>query len=283
MKARIARHQGRAFRSAPLAAHLSYLKREGVTRDGEKARMFDADTDSADDARFRRAVRGRPASFPLHRLARGRRRDDRPQGLHARSCHGRWRRTSARDSTGSPSITGTPTIRTSILLVRGVDRDGNDLVISRDYISHGLRSRAEDLVSIELGPKPERDIRPRLEREIDAERWTRLDVEIRIAADETGYIDLATASPRRRRRGLSPPDDRPACRSWSAWGSPHPAGPGEWMVGLEAERTLRDLGLRGDIIKTMHRAFTERGHDRGIGDYVIDDRHGGLADHRPAR
>jgi hypothetical protein len=28
--------------------------------------------------------------------------------------------------------------------------------------------------------------------------------------------------------------------------------------------------MRGDIIKTMHRAFTERGHDRGIGDYVIE-------------
>ncbi len=49
-----------------------------------------------------------------------------------------------------------------------------------------------------------------------------------------------------------------------------PADPGEWMVGLEAERTLRDLGIRGDIIKTMHSAFTERGLDRGIGDYVID-------------
>jgi hypothetical protein len=28
--------------------------------------------------------------------------------------------------------------------------------------------------------------------------------------------------------------------------------------------------LRGDIIKTMHRAFTERGQARGIADYVID-------------
>jgi hypothetical protein len=42
------------------------------------------------------------------------------------------------------------------------------------------------------------------------------------------------------------------------------------MVGLDAERSLRDLGLRGDIIKTMHRAFTERGQDRGIGDYSIE-------------
>jgi len=49
-----------------------------------------------------------------------------------------------------------------------------------------------------------------------------------------------------------------------------PAGPGQWMVGLEAEQTLRDLGMRGDIIKTMHRAFTERGQDRGIGDYAIE-------------
>ncbi|WP_171258244.1 relaxase/mobilization nuclease domain-containing protein, partial [Acinetobacter baumannii] len=36
------------------------------------------------------------------------------------------------------------------LLVRGVDEEGADLVISRDYISHGLRSRAEELVGIEL-------------------------------------------------------------------------------------------------------------------------------------
>ena len=60
------------------------------------------------------------------------------------------------------------------------------------------------------------------------------------------------------------------------------AGPGEWMVGLEAERSLRDLGMRGDIIKTMHRAFTERGQDRGVADYVIDSG-AGVADHRQAR
>ena len=62
------------------------------------------------------------------------------------------------------------------LLVRGVDETGADLVISRDYISCGLRSRAEDLVSIELGPRPDHAIRSALEQEVDADRWTRLDV-----------------------------------------------------------------------------------------------------------
>jgi hypothetical protein len=148
--------------------------------------------------------------------------------------------------------------------VRGVDQSGQDLVISRDYISRGLRSRAEELAAIELGPKPEHEIRSALEREVGAERWTRLDAEIRMAADETGFIDLRPDHP-----GSSYPEIRRLMigrlQHLEKMGLAAPAGPGEWMVGLEAERSLRDLGMRGDIIKTMHRAFAER----GIGDYVI--------------
>jgi len=59
--------------------------------------------------------------------------------------------------------------------LRGIAQDDSDLVISRDYIGHGLRSRAHDLPSIELGPKPEHEIRLALAREVDTERWTRLD------------------------------------------------------------------------------------------------------------
>jgi hypothetical protein len=155
------------------------------------------------------------------------------------------------------------------LLVRGVDDKGGDLVISRDYISRGLRSRAEELVSIELGPKPEHEIRSALEKEVTAERWTRLDIEIRIAADQVGYIDL--------RPEAKGPDDPEIRRLMSGrlqhlekMGLATGTGPGGWMVGLEAEPTLRDLGMRGDIIKTMHRAFTERRQDRGFSDFVVD-------------
>src|SRR5215468_10618833 len=52
VKARVVRHQGRTFRSAPLAAHVAYLERDGVTRDGEKAHMFNAEKDRADVAAF---------------------------------------------------------------------------------------------------------------------------------------------------------------------------------------------------------------------------------------
>jgi hypothetical protein len=52
VKARVVRHRGQKFRSAPLSAHLSYLKREGVSRDGERGIMFDATRDRANDRAF---------------------------------------------------------------------------------------------------------------------------------------------------------------------------------------------------------------------------------------
>jgi type IV secretory pathway VirD2 relaxase len=107
------------------------------------------------------------------------------------------------------------------LVVRRLTDDGCDLVISRDYISHGLRSRAADLVSAELGPRPEHEIRAALEREVRAERWTRLDAAIRIAADDTGSCCRTIRASAIRRRAVSPSGD---CRSWSAWVSPRLQG-----------------------------------------------------------
>src|SRR5260370_26342378 len=90
-----------------------------------------------------------------------------------------------------------------------------------------------------------------------------------MAADETGFIDL-----RPDNAGVVDPEVRGLAigrlQRLERMGLATAAGPAQWMVGLDAERSLRDLGLRGDIIKTMHRAFTERGQDRGIADYAID-------------
>ena len=52
IKARVVRHRGAAFRSAPLARHVAYLEREGVTRDGSDGQMFDAHSDEADGRAF---------------------------------------------------------------------------------------------------------------------------------------------------------------------------------------------------------------------------------------
>jgi len=268
VKGRVVRHQGRSFRSAPMTSHLSYLKREGVTRDGERAAMFDANGDRADDVAFA-----------------DRSRDDRHHFRFIISPEDAGEMTDLRAFTRDLAKQMEADLGTRLdwvavdhwntdnphvhLLVRGVDEQGADLVISRDYISRGLRGRAEDLVSIELGPKPEHDISNALTREITAERWTRLDVEIRMTSDDTGLIDL-----RPDPQGNSDPEIRRLMvgrlQHLEKMGLATSASPGEWMVGLEAERSLRDLGMRGDIIKTMHRAFTASGQERGIADYMIE-------------
>jgi type IV secretory pathway VirD2 relaxase len=268
LKARVARHRNRALRAAPLAAHIAYLERDGVTRNGEKAHMFGATEDRADAMAFAR-----------------RSHDDRHHFRFVVAPEDAAELTDLKAFTRDLVIQMERDLGTKLdwvavdhwntdnphvhLLVRGVAQDGSDLVISRDYMSHGLRSRAEDLVSAELGPKPEYEIRSALEREVDAERWTRLDVAIRMAADETGFIDLRPDNP-----GAGDPEVRRLAigrlQRLERMGLAAAAGAGRWMVDLDAERALRDLGMRGDIIKTMHRAFTERGQDRGIADYVID-------------
>jgi type IV secretory pathway VirD2 relaxase len=268
VKARVVRASSRAVRMAPISAHISYLKREGVTRDDSRARMFDATGDQADDAAFA-----------------DRCKDDRHHFRFIISPEDAGEMTDLRAFTRDLARQMETDLGTRLdwvavdhwntdnphvhLLVRGVTEDGADLVIARDYISHGLRARAEDLVALELGPKPEQDIRSALEREVDAERWTRLDHEIRLSGGETGVIDL---------RPDQAHDGDPHIRGLmigrlqrlERMGLATSEGPGQWTVGAGAEQSLRDLGIRGDIIKTMHRAMTARGRDRAIGDYVIE-------------
>jgi len=268
VKVRVVRHQSHSVRSAPLAAHIAYLERDGVTRSSEKAHMFSATEDRSDAAAFAMRCRGDRHHFRFIVAP-----EDAAEMIDLKAFTRDLVVQMGRDlgtrldwvavdhwNTGNPHVH---------LLVRGIAEDGSDLVISRDYISHGLRSRAEELVSIELGPKPDHEVRSALERDVEAERWTRLDVAIRMAADETGFIDLRPNNP-----GVDDPEVRRLAigrlQKLERMGLATAAGPAQWMVGLDAERSLRDLGLRGDIIKTMHRAFTERGQDRGIADYVID-------------
>jgi hypothetical protein len=102
-------------------------------------------------------------------------------------------------------------------VVRGV---ADDVVISRDYISHGLRSRAADLVSAELRSKPEHEIRSALAREVEAER---LDAAIRMAADDSGFIDPRSDNPGEGDPKATPSRGRPAAEA-GAHGSRHGCG-----------------------------------------------------------
>ncbi|AKM10342.1 relaxase/mobilization nuclease domain-containing protein [Croceicoccus naphthovorans] len=263
IKARVVRHSGR---TAPLGTHLDYLRRDGVTRDGEKARLFGPGTEEADG----RAFAGR-CEDDRHHFRFIVSPDDAVEMSDLKSF--------TRDLVGQMEKdldtrldwvavdhwnTEHPHVH---LIVRGVRDDGQDLVISRDYIKEGMRDRARDLITQELGPRTDLDIRRTLERQIGAERWTQLDRQLFRDAGKTGVIDVAPEVGRQPDAYAVEKVGR--LRKLAALGLASEIGPGQWMIDDQAEVTLRQLGERGDIIKRMHRALTERGIDRGSGNYVL--------------
>lgn len=263
IKARVVRHNAR---SAPLATHLNYLRREGVTRDGEKARLFGPGGDDADPKAFAERCEGDRHHFRFIVSP-----DDAAEMADLKSFTRDLVSQMAKDldtrldwvavdhwNTEHPHVH---------LIVRGVRDDGQDLVISRDYIKDGMRDRARDLITQELGPRTDLDIRRTLDRQVDAERWTQLDRQLVRDARDTGVIDLAPW-----------PGEQPdvyhaqkvgRLRKLESFGLSDQIGPGQWVIDASAEATLRELGERGDIIKRMHRALTERGIERGSASYVL--------------
>ncbi|GGB12145.1 hypothetical protein GCM10011491_44990 [Brucella endophytica] len=214
VKARVVRNSAR---TAPLGAHLNYLRREGVTRDGEKARLFGPGTENADAGAFAERCQDDRHHFRFIVSP-----DDALEMADLKSFTRDLVSQMEKDlgtrlewvavdhwNTEHPHVH---------LIVRGVRDDGQDLVISRDYIKEGMRDRARDLITQELGPRTDLDIRRSLERQIEAERWTQLDRQLVRDARETGIIDLAPRSDRPARR-ISCPEGWATSETGNPWAS----------------------------------------------------------------
>ncbi len=265
VKARVVRH---SQKSAPLSAHLSYLRRDGVTRDGAPGKMLDAAGDVADGRAFAERCRGDRHHFRFIVSP-----DDAAELSALRAFTRDLMKEMSRDlgttidwvavdhwNTEHPHIH---------VLARGRADDGGDLVISRDYISRGFRARAEQIVTLELGPRSGQEIHRALERQVDADRWTPLDQTLaREAARHDGMIDLRPVGDRAQDAERTMLVAR--ARKLERLGLAAPAGPGQWIVAENAETTLRALGERGDIIKRIHRGLSERGLDRATAEFVVD-------------
>lgn len=263
VKARVVRQ----FRgSTPLAAHLKYLRREGVTRDGKSAKMFGADRDEADHDAFSDRCRDDRHHFRFIVSP-----DDTHKLGELKGFARELMVDMERDLGTKLDWIGIDHWNTEHahvhILVRGVADDGENLVISRDYIRQGMRDRASDILTQTLGPRTDKDIRRTVERQIDTERWTQLDRQLVRDADRLGVIDLAPPRSHQHDEFLTVKIGR--LRKLERLGLANEIRPGQWMLGEEVEPALRALGERGDIIKRMHRSLAGKGVDRGAADYVL--------------
>jgi type IV secretory pathway VirD2 relaxase len=264
--------RGRQFVSGKAVdAHLRYLQRDGVTKDGEKAQVYSANRDAEDGRAFVERGRGDRHQFRFIVSA-----EDAVELADPRvATRDLMKQMEADLGTRLDWIavdhhnTGHPHTH---IIVRGVTDDGKTLNIAGDYIAYGIRERASDVVTRELGRQTEQEVSRSLEREVDADRFTRLDR--MLIAEQRSRNEFADLRPDREtlesvRQNRALLIQR--ARKLGRMGLATEVEPGQWSVSPRAEPVLRELGERGDIIKTMHRALDREGlaDTRSAADYLL--------------
>lgn len=265
IKTRVVKLKGAGLDAA--RAHLCYIQRDGVSKEQEPGQLYDAKSDAADGKdllersegdrhQFRFIVSTEDATEladlkPFVRDLMSAMQDDLGTKLD-------W---VAVDhfNTDNPH---------SHVVLRGKDDLGKDLVIARDYIAHGMRRKASEILTLELGPQTEQELRQRFERQVDQERFTDLDRElVRDAVD--GMVDARPdyVGGDRGKQVLR----IGRLRALEKRGLAEEAAPGRWQLAPRLEDTLSRAGERGDIIKTMHRGLGQAGLDAGATNYAIYD------------
>jgi type IV secretory pathway VirD2 relaxase len=243
------------------ATHLRYIEREGVGREGEPGKAYGPTTDDADLAAFEE--RGREDRHQFRFIVSP---EDAEQLDDLRTY---TRHLMARMETDlgtrlewvAVDHWNTDNPHTHVVL-RGKDYTGKDLIISRDYIGQGMRDRASELATEWLGPRTELEIQRGMQREMDQERWTGLDRTLqREAVDGLVRTERLEAEPRLQRQRLLLVG---RLQRLQRMGLAKEQQPGVWAVHADAESTLRAMGERGDIIRTMQRAMSGRQRELAV-------------------
>ena len=265
IKARVVRQAGGKGR---LGVHLDYLQREGVTQEGERGRLFDAEGDTADGKAFAERCADDRHHFRFIVSP-----DDADQLADLKAYTRDLMRQAETDlgtrldwvavdhwNTGHPHIH---------VLVRGRSDDGADLVISRDYIREGLRARAGQLVTLELGPRTDADLKRAWDQQVTADRWTGLDRSLAASVSESdGLIDLRPPTLGRSDALLVAKVAR--ARRLESLGLAQEVRAGRWRLAPDAEPTLKAVGQRNDVIARIHRALGDEAGVRDPARFVVD-------------
>ncbi len=154
--------------------HLEYIQRDGVDRGGEGGELYSRDGEISDVRSF--VERSRDDRHQFRIIVS-------PEDAHALSdmkastralMNQMERDLGTRLDWVAVDHHNTGHSHTHIV-VRGKDAHGADLVIARNYLTKGLRARAEEGLTQELGPRRDVEIAQARYREVPQDRFTSLD------------------------------------------------------------------------------------------------------------
>lgn len=237
-------------RSDAIAAHLRYIERNGVTREGEHGRAYGAQVDEADTGAFAERCNQDRHQFRFILSS-----EDAAEIGDLRTFTRTFMQRMEVDLQTRLDWVAvdhwdTDNPHTHIVL-RGRADNGQDLVIAPEYMSHGMRERAAELATEWLGPRTEREVAHTQQREIQQERFTTLDrslLRMSVEADSIGVSGLRGDSSYHRALAAR-------LQYLSSMGLARMLDDGRYRLDEKMEATLRSLGERGDILRAMHRAM----------------------------
>lgn len=236
-------------------AHLRYIQRDGVTREGAPGELYSAERDTADGKAFLQRCDGDRHQFRFIVSA-----EDGSEYPDLKPYIRRLMTQTEADLGTKLDWVAVDHFNTAHphthIMLRGVDDTGQNLIIAREYISHGIRERAAELVTLDLGPRTDQEIEARLRHDIGEERMTAIDRRLIRSMDADRLVTSADHDPFQQslRAGR--------LQKLSSMGLAENVGGGRWQLADDLEGTLRTLGERGDIIRTMQRELTARNLQR---------------------
>ena len=262
VKTRIARLGGKGQSAA--RAHLRYIQRDGVTREGAPGELYAADREVADDKDFleRSSNDRHQFRFIVAPEDGAEYQDLKPLTRRLMAAMEHDLGTKLDWVAVDHYNTGHP--HTHIML-RGVDDKGQNLVISREYISHGMRERVAGIVTLDLGPRTTLEIEARMRDDSQAERLTDMDRRLLRERDTNGVVLPIDRDPFRQTMRVA------RLQKLRQLGLAEPLRSGRWQLVGGFDETLKAMGERGDIIRTMQRELIDKRLNRASADRVIFD------------
>ncbi|MEL6996416.1 MAG: DUF3363 domain-containing protein [Pseudomonadota bacterium] len=249
-------HIARARGAVPglFRAHVSYLQRDAVDREGEGGVLYDRDQEGISPRDFlERSEHDRHQFRIIVSPEDGARMGDLKQAT--RELMARMERDTGRrldwvavdhHNTGHPH---------THIVVRGRDTRMKDVVIARDYLTSGLREAAEELATQRHGPRRTLEITNARQKQVDQDRWTGLDREIETQLEWGKFVPgHANTSGERFDRSLR----IARMRYLESLGLSKADGALSWYMKEGWQAQLKRQGRRGDIIRTLAAEFGEQ-------------------------
>ena len=260
IKGRYVRMNAEGWKAAKV--HLAYLERDGVERDGAPGRLYGPE-DGFDWEAFGRPIEEEQRQFRFivspedgHRL---------DLTAFARRFMGQVAKDLGRRLTWA-AVNHHNTDNAHVhIVIRGVDADGDDLRIDGRYIGQGMRWRAQEILTRELGMRSELEIAQEQSREVTRDGFTLIDWMLVGHVAEDGRVMP-------ERLAAAPHEERAAClarlQTLEQMGLARGEPAGVWRLESGWEARLKKLEAFVEVRERLYRhipASLGRGQSLEVG------------------